>query len=318
MGKKPSEDEFVNEALSEEETAVLEAKAAEPPVEEDAGPEQEQEQPQPEPKAKKRDDDEPKTVDIRALQEARAENRDIREKYARLEERTNLILQQLNRQPQAEQPQKEADPEPNPDEDIIAHHAWLARQFKAMKDASSQQQQEQTRIRQETQQAQQMEQAIWDTWTFDTDRYSKENPDFPNAAKWLADTRNQQLAAIGSIDQRLSTQRARDAQINAELKQIIVTAAQQGRSPAEVVYQFAQSYGYKPAEGGQEQRNGADTVQDLANRQERHRSLSDAQGGEAPKRLDAKALASMSDAQFKKLMSDPSKAAEIDRIMGIA
>lgn len=318
MGKKPSEDEFVSEGLSEEETAAIEAAADNEPQGDQGDADVEGAVAAGEPsEPKKKEPDEPKTVDIRALQEARAENRDLRERHARLEERTNFILQQLNGMQKPEEKPKDQDPEPNPDEDFIAHHAWLARQFKAMKDADTQRTSEWQRQQEEAARATQMEQAIWDTWNQDSARYAQENPDFQNAAKWLADTRNAQLTAIGNIDQRMSSQRARDAQINAELKQIVIAAAQQNRSPAEVVYQFAQSYGYKPAEPGSK-KDPAEEVKAIAERQERHMSLSNIQGGEAPKQLTAKDLASMSEAAFRKLMSNPAKAAEIDKIMGIA
>lgn len=317
MGKKPSEDEFVSEGLSEEETAAIEAAAGNEPHDDpnidDEGAAAGGEPSEP----KKQEPEEPKTVDIRALQEARAENRELRERHARLEERTNFILDRLNGMQKTEDKPKDEDPEPNPDEDFVAHHAWLARQFKAMKDADAQRTAEWQRQQEETSRNNQMEQAIWDAWNQDSARYAQENADFQNAAKWLADTRNAQLTAIGQIDQRMSSQRARDQQINAELRQIVIAAAQQNRSPAEVVYQFAQSYGYKPTEPGVK-KDPAEEVKAIAERQERHMSLSNVQGGEAPKQLTAKDLANMSEAAFRKLMSNPAKAAEIDKIMGIA
>ncbi len=234
---------------------------------------------------------------------------ELRAFKAVMEERWNAIQTQ-----EQQKQQKETDPEPNIEEDFIGHQAWLGRQFKALNEAQARQA-EQVRQQQE---AQQVDQTVWDYWNQDTARYAQENGDFQNAAKWLAETRNAQLSAIGNIDQRMSTQRARDQQINAELKQIIVAAAQQGRSPAEVVYQFAQSYGYKP-QGAAETKETADEtaarLKALEAAQNGSRTVGQVAGKAGGDEATPESLVAMSESEFAAWMAVPGNERKFRQMM---
>lgn len=234
---------------------------------------------------------------------------ELRAFKAVMEERWNAIQTQ-----EQQKQQKETDPEPNIEEDFIGHQAWLGRQFKALNEAQARQA-EQVRQQQE---AQQVDQTVWDYWNQDTARYAQENADFQNAAKWLAETRNAQLSAIGNIDQRMSTQRARDQQINAELKQIIVAAAQQGRSPAEVVYQFAQSYGYKP-QGAAETKETADEtaarLKALEAAQNGSRTVGQVAGKAGGDEATPESLVAMSESEFAAWMAAPGNERKFRQMM---
>lgn len=234
---------------------------------------------------------------------------ELRSFKAVMEERWAAIQSQ-----EQQKQQKETDPEPNIEEDFIGHQAWLGRQFKALNEAQARQA-EQVRQQQE---AQQVDQTVWDYWNQDTARYAQENADFQNAAKWLAETRNAQLSAIGNIDQRMSTQRARDQQINAELKQIIVAAAQQGRSPAEVVYQFAQSYGYKP-QGAAETKETADEtaarLKALEAAQNGSRTVGQVAGKAGGDEATPESLVAMSESEFAAWMAAPGNERKFRQMM---
>lgn len=234
---------------------------------------------------------------------------ELRAFKAVMEERWNAVQTQ-----EQQKQQKDADPEPNIEEDFIGHQAWLGRQFKALNEAQARQAEQ---VQQQTQ-AQQADQAVWDHWNQETARYQGENPDFQNAAKWLAETRNQQLAAIGNIDQRMSSQRARDQQINAELKQIIIAAAQQGRSPAEVVYQFAQSYGYKPQGAENKDETAEETaarLKALEEAQNGSRTVGQAAGKAGGDEVSPESLAAMSESEFAAWMAAPGNERKFRQMM---
>jgi hypothetical protein len=264
--------------------------------------------------------EEPKTVDLRALQEARAEARELRDKYSRLEERTNLILGHLDGQKQAAEKAKEQPAEPpDPNVDIFAAIKYERERRMELEKQLSERSQAETQTRQQ----QEAEAAVWGYWEDSMRSVSATKPDFGEAAKFLSDVRVKQLQAYAAVDPAFNNPRQIAATIDNELKHIIVTAAQRNANPAEAVYALAQSFGYQPgqqqaAQGQQERQDGAATIREMAQRQERHQSLSSIQGGSAPAKLDAKGLAAMDDAAFQKLMATASGRAEIEAIMGVA
>jgi hypothetical protein len=69
-------------------------------------------------------------------------------------------------------------------------------------------------------------------------------PRLRQCGQWLSDYRDKQLSALSNADSRFSTPQARNAQIETELKGIIIQAAQQRKSPAQLVYEIAKGYGY--------------------------------------------------------------------------
>lgn len=322
MAKRMSEDEFVNDGLTAEEQAEVaaapEQHEPEPGGEDeliptDVAAQQGEEQPTQQP------EQQPKMVDVRALQEARAESREIKEQYKRLEERTNAMLQMMAAQKAPAAPKGDEDPEPDPNVDIFAHNAWLKRQNEKLASKFSEREQAEQQARQVSSQ----EAQIWGHWEQSVAAVKTELPDFGDAAKWLSDARSKQLQAYAAVDPRFGDARAINQQIDSELRQIVIAAAQAGTNPAKAVYELAKSWGYAgPQQGNVPGRvpnvqPGPENIQRMAEQQERHRSLSDIAGGEPPKSLDAKALANMTDAQFKKLMANPAMAKQVDQIMGI-
>jgi hypothetical protein len=91
--------------------------------------------------------------------------------------------------------------------------------------------------------------------------------------------------------------------------------AHRGTSIADHIKALASVRGWQP----KAQQAAAPQKTDIAAvaaAQQRHQSLSDAGGGEAVAPLDAKALANMTDKQFKAWMSKKGNEQKFDEIMG--
>lgn len=190
----------------------------------------------------------PTQVPLKALQDEREEKKALKarieefeRKQAILEDRWNTILKL--QQPQQEQQPVDDDPEPDPNQDIFAHNQWLARQNKRLLERIDGREQ----AEQQATQAQQQEARVWQFWEHSAREFAGTQADFSDAAKWLSEFRDNQLQALAVADQRFSDPGTRNRQIEEELKQIVVAAAQQGKSPAELVYGIAKGYGYKAA-----------------------------------------------------------------------
>lgn len=293
------------EALSPEEQAYFDSKG------ETLEPEKEVEKPEPdaeietdEPEVETEDDqpDEPraaKTVPLAALTKTREETKALKQaleeqktRNAIWEDRWNTLLKS-GQQPAEQQAAKDEDPEPDPNVDIFAHQQWLARQLKAERDTRTKQEQEQARQREE----QQAELQVWNAWETDARSYVQENADFPNAAQWLSDFRDKQLAALGKVQTQFADPKVRNAQIEQELKQIVIAAKQQGLSSAQFIYEIAQGYGYTP-KAPEPEADPAASLDRLERAVSGSTSLSATGGGRPAAAPDAAAIANMSPEQF--------------------
>lgn len=193
-----------------------------------------------------RQDERPRTVPHKALHAERekrkaieAEAQKLREFKAVMEDR--FATMQRLAAAQAEQQQAPAqvddDPEPDLNQDIFAHQAWVARQVKAEREMRMKQEAD-VRQRQEMAAA---EQQVWSRWEQDRAEYASQNESFTDAAKFMAGLRDRQLEAYGIEDKR-----QRDQMINAELRNAVIAAAQGGRNSAEVIYRLAVAAGFNP------------------------------------------------------------------------
>jgi len=233
-------------------------------------------------------------VPLRALTKEREGNKEyrkqldeLRTKYAVMEDRWNRILQP--------QPEPEPTPQPpDPEQDIFAYSKWQAEQLEALKAKIEGKEQQET----QTIQQREAERAVWDYWEKDGKAFAAQTPDFGDAATWLAETRDKQLQALSVADPRFADKRARDAQMNAELKDIIVAAGQQGASPAQYVYEIAKAWGY----AGPKPKADADPVKEiekLAANVEAERTLSSAAGSPSRPAPTAEDIANMSPDDFE-------------------
>lgn len=292
------------EALSPEDQAYFDSKG------ETLEPENVVEKPEPEAEIEtdkpevETDDDQPnepkaaKTVPLAALTKTREETKALKQaleeqktRNAIWEDRWNTLLKS-GQQPE-QQAAKDEDPEPDPNVDIFAHQQWLGRQLKAERETRTKQEHEQAQQREQ----QQAEQQVWTAWEQDAKTYVTDNADFPNAAQWLSDFRDKQLAALGKVDQRFADPRARNHQIEQELKQIVIAAKQQGISSAQFVYELAQGYGYTP-KATEPETDPAASLDRLERAVSGSTSLSATGGGRPAAAPDAAAIANMSPEQF--------------------
>ncbi len=185
-----------------------------------------------------------KMVPVNALHEEREEKKELRRKLeemerkqAVLDDRWQRILSASEQQaaPNQEQPQV-----PDPEQDIFAALKYEREQRMAL-EAKITGQEQQTA---EQQQIAHMERQIWGKWESDGAQFKQSTPDFGDAAIYLAETRDKQLASMVGVDPRLADKAYRDYVMNEELKQIVVGAGQHGISSAEQIYNIAKAWGY--------------------------------------------------------------------------
>lgn len=236
----------------------------------------------------------------------KAELSELREFKAAMDERWRWVQAA---QEQQQQPAKDDTP-PDPNVDVFAALKWT--QDKLLKQEQSSNETRQQQEQRENEQRQ--EQQVWTYWQQDAANYTKENPDFGNAASWLSEYRDKQLSALSVADSRFSTPQARNAQIETELKGIIIQAAQQRKSPAQLVYEIAKGYGYaaKPAEpeGGLNAR-----IDQLEKAQTANRSVGAAPGSSGGDEMTAEALANMPEQEFAVWLSKAENAAKFRKMM---
>ncbi|MEP0150004.1 hypothetical protein [Roseibium sp.] len=312
----PTEKDFVAEGLTEDELASLESDVEaqgdtpEPePREPDAGNEPEGGEPEAQAEPSK-PQEEPKTVDLRALQEARNENRQIREQMARMEERTNVILQQISGQRQEAKDQGEPDPFTSmpDDNDPMGQLAWLKNHV--VSDAKQRQQVEQ-QSRQQSQWQQQVEHIVSEA-SREFNSEAQHDPSVGDAYNHLRQSMANQFAVIGLAGRELETAMERHEQehiLTARSRNIPIGAYIKGMAAARGWQAQAPQQQAQPGNDGQQ-------LQRQAEAQDRHMSLSSASGGEPPKPITAKDLAGMSDKAFQEFIKK--NPAKVDELMGIA
>lgn len=305
LGLTPTDDELasVTAPSNDDDDIPLESDTPEPePVA--AKPDEQQAEKPADPEPGKPDD--PKTVDLRALQEARAAERELKQRNTLLESRLNDVLAVINRQqPAPQQEQVRPANEIPPEDDVVGRINWLVAQTQQQ----GTQQAEAARQREADGQREQFRQALGQVES----QFREAKPDYDQAVNFAAQSRDNELALLYP----LSTAEQRQQAILGEWDNIVNAAINAGINPAEQVYRFAQARGFQAqAQAPQPAAKPGVDVAALASAQQRHQSLSDAPGGETVAPLDAKALARMSDKDFKAWMSKKGNEAKFDEIMG--
>lgn len=220
-------------------------------------------------------------------QEVESELQKQREWRAVMEDRWATI-QRLQEAEQA--PKVEEDAEPDPNQDIFAHNAWLRRQFGKMQEAQT------TRetAEREQREAAEYDRAIWGRWNTDKASYGAENEHFGAAADYLAGVRAKQLTAFGYNQQQIN------AEIDRDLAKVVQHAAQSGKNAAEVIYKIAEANGFVPKAAEPTPAPAASAVPAMpeklaqtAKAKEASVSLSQAGGKSAPAEMTLEDLAAM-------------------------
>lgn len=135
----------------------------------------------------------------------------------------------------------------------------------------------------------------------DEKAYSEKQADYFPAVNYFVQQRRAQLEMLGLNEQQVGQQ------LIAERNQLVATALQNKKSPAEMAYKLAQSFGWRPemAAGKGGASGGGKDLKQVEQTQAAARSLSNARGGSAQVQIDMAALASMSDEEFDRLTSAP-------------
>lgn len=248
-------------------------------------------------------EEQPKMVDVRALQEARSEAREAKAQAKLMEERWNTFLAGQQAPKPAEQKQ-EAPPVPKWDQDPLAAGAWTQQQIIEMREAQATQQRE---TEQRNQQEQQFQQAFEKVNT-DYSQAIAADPTIPEAYDKLRESQGKELLAMGYT---IPQAQAELAKIEREHVQYV---ASRGLNIGDYIKAMATARGWQAAPVAPPPVNR--DLSAVASSQARHLSLSDANGGEVATPVDAKALANMTQKQFNAWMAKNGNAKGLDELMG--
>jgi hypothetical protein len=185
-------------------------------------------------------------VDYRALKETRTKFKELQDRYesdrsqwvkdretqARLDERLRLLNEALSPDPAFQQQQQEEVP-PNPEEDIFGFVRHLNKQLEAIKG--------QTQEVAGTVAANDEESRLRTAYQNDARRFAMATPDFGAAYAHMLKARGDMLTMQGFDEKQIS-----EILLNEE-RGLVRQAFQSGKSPAELVYGMAKSFGYQPA-----------------------------------------------------------------------
>jgi hypothetical protein len=232
---------------------------------------------------------------------------------ARLEERTNLILRQL--QGYGPQPQQQPEPPkvPDPEEDVFGAVKHLLQKQQATEAQIEAYKQQELQRRQQAQHFEGLTGAL----RHHESRAREQVSDYDDAMKYFADVRAADLRAQGYTDNRAINQ-----EITRQDLQHIDYALRNRADPAALAYQRAIALGYKkaaPAPAVEQPRapDGKFAPSDLsrvAAGQAASKTLAGGGAREGGVVIDAKALASMSESEFEEFRTKNPKA--YDRLMG--
>lgn len=256
-------------------------------------------------------DEKGKFVPHQALHAEREEHKktkstleELGRKQAVLEDRWNTLLK-LKEEPAPAGP-------PDPNEDLFGYMKWQGEQLKSVENKLSERDKAEELSKQEREQEQQIT-TYWQTSVTD---YANRVPEFTDAANWLSEYRHKQLQALSQIDPRMANPAVRNAQIDAELKQIITVAAQNNQNPAELVHQLAKGWGFAPKAADNTTVTLPDKLANIDAAQQASRTLAASGGKTGADPLSAEAIISMSNEEFAKWSADPANAKRLNKMLG--
>ena len=239
----------------------------------------------------------PKMVDKRALDEARAHNREMRAKFAQLEASHKEAMARLQEFQQRLDPgaQKPAF-EDNPAEHLRLEVTETKKQLQEF------------RSKQETE-AQMNQFTQW--YQGQAQAFASQQNDFFDAYAAYNKTRFDQL-----VNQGLAEDQAKQ-RLRYEEMQLASTAVQLGQNPAQLLYQLAQSRGYRPAQLQAEKNQGTVSapakIEQIRRGQEASKPLSSIGGGGQVENLTWDYVASAPDDEFLAMWSKMEKAEQARR-----
>ena len=189
--------------------------------------------------ASSKDGREGRVVPLEALQEERAEKKQLREELKQFREWQAALTQRLQQLP-SNPGQVETAPPPDPHTkplDYINHvlgklqsNTVELQQWRQQQEAAAQQR---ATVQQYADWAAAQEQ-----------EFAKAQPDYRDAYRYAAEVRDKELQALGYSDPAV---RANITRMNTA--EIVSNALQQGRNPAELVWEYARARGFAPKGG---------------------------------------------------------------------
>lgn len=258
---------------------------------------------------------EQKMVDIRALQEARAEIRKRDEELAktraeqiRIEERLNILNQAIAAQ---NKPQEQAPVVPSKDEDPLGYYEHQIQELNQRLSKVDQTEQQ----RQQQAQAEQQHTMLLKQASSYIDQAASENPQVSEALDYAFEGLRNEIQS--DITRRGVPVTHQAMEYERLWKSSVATMAQRllsnPQGAAEFIFRNARYYGWgyqPPQQQAQVQQPvvqqapvvAQPTVQQRQEQQQRHQSLSGVTGAEPPKTLTAKELSSMSQKEYNELL----------------
>ncbi len=274
------------------------------------------------------------------LQSLRSEMQQLQKQFDVGNERLRLVTEAIQQQGQFQQQQAqkleaEQNPPPNPEEDLFGYFRYNQeqqnQQINELKDlfTKTQDQIQDRELSQQQQRQEQQQQASFETaYVNDARAFMNQKPDFHEAYAHVLQGRDAELQLMGYTNPQDRAQI-----IQSEEQSIAVRMLEQGKSPAEFIYNWATQRGYQPKAANPEmnsqagevlqsntqtdtniqngvqqppqqqssQANGMDKVAQIADAAAANKSLSGAGGGEVQTDT-VRTLASMSDTEFTRLM----------------
>jgi len=299
LGLELTEDELASTATPDDDAPVDTPDPSDDAPEADGGqPAKAEDADKSTPKA----DEEPRMVDVRALQEARNESRELKQQVSVLTRRWDEFL---TAQQQPKEPEKPNSPDPK-------QNPFDALNYLYQKDqARDQETAEQTRQRAQAEQQQTEITRIYNEADAEFTEASAADPSVTDAWKALTGSYAREYQALGYAPQDIQQQ------LHDSIIQHAVYARQAGRPIADYIKSLATARGWQPqAAPSPEGPKPKTDIAAVASAQQRHQSLSDAPGGEGIAPLDAKALGRMSDKDFKSWLAKRGNEQKFEEIMG--
>lgn len=215
------------------------------------------------------------------------ENQELKLQQARINERLSLINEALEKK---NQPQ--VNEIPDPDKDALGAVKMTMEEVRQLKE-----------FKERMENNQKVAQQVGEVGNIAANlekQFIATNPDYNEASQHLVNSRRNELSAFGLSDQQINQQ------IMQESMQIAIQALQQGKNPAEIVYNLSKIRGYAKKEATQDTQA---KLENIAAGQKANQSLGDVSGG-SPNgaKIDAKSLATMSEADFAKVTKKLSQA----------
>lgn len=262
-------------------------------------------------------DEKGRFVNYGALHKERSQRRELEAKVSELEQFKAAMAEKMRWTEALLAPeQKKEEAPPDPEQDIFSALKY-EREKRLALEAKIEGQEKQT---QEQAAATEFEGKVWNYWHQSAAEYKTQTPDFEDAVKWMSETRTNQLKALGKLQPQFSTDAGIVKQINAELFEINVAAAQSGISPAEYIYNMAKAWGYQGKAPVAETNGKIELPGKLKNveqAQERSRTVAQAPGRtDGTDEISIESLAAMPQGEFNEWMKVPANEKTFKRLMG--